>query len=635
MANVWATKNGNWSDTTVWNTGVLPTASDAVWASGSTVLINQDINVISLNNFVSGTIGAGGTFNLYSSRTITASINSGTVNTLTITGSGLTVNILGNINGSTTTNINTVNISALSGSTLNINGNLVGGTVTSNAVLINSTGSIYNITGSVISNTGVALAVQAANANTFNISGSIISTLGTTGISFRIIGPASSNTYNIIGNIIANGGNTIDVNITTSSFFNITGSISMNTLTNGVYGINIISLSSTYNISGSITGQLGSATSCLGIYAQGTSNIVNVIGDLTGGSNNAAISLGGTNNDLRVTGNLSSGIAGYGLSVFTSAPYTASIIGDLLVPNSGNALIINTSTGVGTITITGSVYAGPGGTSAINTITSPTNYTVNILGNVYAGTSTNAYGIVMNNASTNSTITVRGNVYSTANTSYGAYNASTAGVIVISGSVFAANAIGAYNNSTGQILINGSAIAGAFVGAHNASTGILKVISAVASTSSAAINGVNASGTTTFENATFASNGQVPWLGYAKMVSSSVNFLSSSLEGNRYKILIDNNNIAQGLPAISDVRLGTIYNSGANTGTLAIPSASQVLLGIAVDNTTGSASLTTGSIASSVWDTLTTTLITTGSVGERLKNAATVASVGDQLVALI
>ena len=77
MPNVWATKTGNWSDTTVWNTGTLPTASDAVWASGSTVLIDQDINVISLNNFTSGSIGSGGTFNCYSSRIITASLNSG------------------------------------------------------------------------------------------------------------------------------------------------------------------------------------------------------------------------------------------------------------------------------------------------------------------------------------------------------------------------------------------------------------------------------------------------------------------------------------------------------------------------------------------------------------------------------
>jgi len=563
MPNVWATKNGVWSDTTVWNTAVLPTASDAVWASGSTVLINQDINVVSLNNFVSGTIGAGGTFNCYSSQTITASLNTGTANLLTITGSGLTVSILGNINGSTTTNVNTLNIpSTLSNSTININGNIVGGTVTSNAVSLSTTGSTVNITGSIIG------------------------------------GSAATS-----------------------------------------YGINIASTTSIYNISGSTTGGTA-ALNPYGINLAGTSNTLNLtgssIGGISSGGGGHGIALTGTNNNIRIIGNIIGGnvSTNYGLSIAATSAYTASIVGNIVASNV-SSLVFGGATGVGTINITGSVFAGDNSSIYGIAAGTSTNFTLNISGSVYAGLSTSAYGIILSNACTNSTVTIIGNVYSTANTSYGVYNNSTAGIIIISGSAFAANAIGAYNNSTGQILINGSAVAGAFVGAHNQSTGILRVTSAVASTASAAINGVAAGGTTTFENATFALNGSVPWLGYSKIVSSLVNFLSSSLEGNRYKILIDSNNISQGLPVTSDVRLGTIYNSGANTGTLAMPSASQVLLGVAVDNTTGSASLTTGSIASNVWDTLTTTLTTTGSVGERLKNAATVSSVGDQLVALI
>jgi hypothetical protein len=79
MPNVWAISTGNWSTSSIWNTGAVPTASDAVWASGSTVTLNQDINVISLNTFASGTIGAGGSFNVTSSRNIKANVTAGTI----------------------------------------------------------------------------------------------------------------------------------------------------------------------------------------------------------------------------------------------------------------------------------------------------------------------------------------------------------------------------------------------------------------------------------------------------------------------------------------------------------------------------------------------------------------------------
>jgi hypothetical protein len=81
------------------------------------------------------------------------------------------------------------------------------------------------------------------------------------------------------------------------------------------------------------------------------------------------------------------------------------------------------------------------------------------------------------------------------------------------------------------------------------------------------------------------------------------------------------------LPSISDVRSGTIYGSGNYTGTLAVPLPSQVALGIATDNTTGTGVLS----ASDVWSEQVSSITTAGSIGERLKNASTVESTGDQL----
>ena len=300
-------------------------------------------------------------------------------------------------------------------------------------------------------------------------------------------------------------------------------------------------------------------------------------------------------------------------------------------------MYFSSPTGLGTVNITGSVFGGNGsGWTGIN-LNGTTNLTLNISGSVAGGLSggSSAYGINFASTGTNCIITIRGDVTGSAGTSYGIFNQTGPGIIIISGSVISQGGIGVYNNLTGTILISGSAIAGAFVGAFNGvANGTLRVIGAVASTASAAINGVNIAGTTTFESATFGANGQVPWLNYAKLVSGSNNFITFATSDGGTKTVVDSNNVANGLPTASDVRLGTSYNFGSSTGTAAVPSSNQVAAGIAVDNTTGSAVLTAANVTSAVWDTQTTALTTSGSIGERFKNSATVSSTGDQIAAL-
>ena len=84
-------------------------------------------------------------------------------------------------------------------------------------------------------------------------------------------------------------------------------------------------------------------------------------------------------------------------------------------------------------------------------------------------------------------------------------------------------------------------------------------------------------------------------------------------------------------PAQEDVREGTSYASGNYTGTLAVPLPSQVALGIATDDTVGTAVLT----ADDVWNAQTSAMNTDGSIGKRLKNSSTVDSTGDQLSSLL
>lgn len=55
-----------------------------------------------------------------------------------------------------------------------------------------------------------------------------------------------------------------------------------------------------------------------------------------------------------------------------------------------------------------------------------------------------------------------------------------------------------------------------------------------------------------------------------------------------------------GQPAITDVRSGTVYASGALTGTCAVPAAASVAYGTPVDNTTGTAVLTAAAVQSAL-----------------------------------
>lgn len=86
-----------------------------------------------------------------------------------------------------------------------------------------------------------------------------------------------------------------------------------------------------------------------------------------------------------------------------------------------------------------------------------------------------------------------------------------------------------------------------------------------------------------------------------------------------------------GQPAANNVRTGTVYGPASElTGTMAVPAAASVAYGVPVDNTTGTATLS----PNDVWNIATSSLTTAGSIGERLKNAATVATTGAQIAAL-
>jgi hypothetical protein len=88
--------------------------------------------------------------------------------------------------------------------------------------------------------------------------------------------------------------------------------------------------------------------------------------------------------------------------------------------------------------------------------------------------------------------------------------------------------------------------------------------------------------------------------------------------------------VVLGNPATNNVRFGTTYGASSElTGTLRVPSAANVLSGVLTDNTTGTLLMTPADF----WNYLIASGFTANSIGDRLQNAATVATTGGQIAA--
>jgi hypothetical protein len=263
------------------------------------------------------------------------------------------------------------------------------------------------------------------------------------------------------------------------------------------------------------------------------------------------------------------------------------------------------------------------GTSVVtaNTITTTANFPIELL----------------NNISLN--ITINGNIFGSAvgNVVGLQINGGTYPSFVINGNITAqigAAMVGGSTNS--QVTINGvatsSAANNAIAGFINSATNTFTITKAVTPDNGVAaiFNGSKLASVTIkeIEQGVF---GQVPISGFVRLSTASGAFYKGVTTGSSTRTLSDPADIAGQVPAQTDVRFGVSYQSGAKTGSAYIPSPSSVGFGVPVDNTTGTAALT----PASVWNAATSSLTTSGSIGERLKNASTVDTTGDQLAALL
>ena len=257
----------------------------------------------------------------------------------------------------------------------------------------------------------------------------------------------------------------------------------------------------------------------------------------------------------------------------------------------------------GVINIVGNVSSTAFNTGPVNNTVYITNIgTLNVTGNVSGGAS----GVVNStiNSTTASNINITGNLLGNA---AGAVTLSGAGTLTVIGNVT--------TNSTIQAI---SVAAGATVNLLGIITG---------GNSAPAVSG----GVTTFVKIRGnVVNTDTFYAIYAGRVTIDNNVTSWQFKDSTNTITrtLYTAGVALGNPAVTNVRLGTTYGaSGELTGTLAMPIPATVLLGVLTDATTGTLLMTPADF----WNYLISSGFTTNSIGDRLQNAATVATTGNQI----
>lgn len=323
-------------------------------------------------------------------------------------------------------------------------------------------------------------------------------------------------------------------------------------------------------------------------------------------------------------------------------------------------------TSTGTITMVGNLV---GNNISDGACLTSTNGNTIIVGNATAGS--NASGNVANNAirQTAGSLTVRGNIIGGSGNGLLTNNAiSFSGTSLtitgsITGATTATNPSAAINiTSTPTVNISGS-INGAAAAGIQAATAITMTVTGSVNGSSAAagisLSGasvLNVRGTVTggsgqpaiVSTSTSATNrltgpfitgptGIQPFYGpKLTIVTGSATywtFTSPSVSINKTLYSTD---LVSGVPSPSNVRQGITYASGALVGTMIVPPTSSVAFGVPVDTFTGSAIIVGSNynISNEIWNTPVTSLTGSSTIGERLKNNATVASTGAQIAAM-
>jgi hypothetical protein len=363
---------------------------------------------------------------------------------------------------------------------------------------------------------------------------------------------------------------------------------------------------------------------------------------------------------LSVRNGSASGITAGGTFILTNG-ITLTANGSGVLCSNGTTITFNLPSGSSS-TLNANCNAFSNVTGGTNLVTHSGSGTLTVNGNLSGGVATDVnYGVVAIRFSGTGILNANGSVIGgSSNNSSNNFGISvdSTGTLNFTGNVGGSNLQTAIRvNSSATVNITGNVIGCPSVAVINGSTGTVNIIGDVThSSSSAVVN--NSSGTLTHTGTANASasgpaigagspsqntyltgpfigtaqgviaNQAIRWRWIQSVGSSYMTVPNSTATGYKNLYTADSTLSNSGQPGISSVRSGTIYGPNSEfTGTLAMPLPSQVYYGVAVDNTTGTAALNVADI----WNYPVSGITTSGSIGARLKNSATVNTVSQQI----
>lgn len=336
------------------------------------------------------------------------------------------------------------------------------------------------------------------------------------------------------------------------------------------------------NAGGGLTVSTNRTITCTNVLGFINSNATNLItvtgsptlifnGNMRAGAGNV-LRLNVANYNITINGNVNASNTTNNIAaVNRQAAGQMTIIGDIYGGvSSAQGVLMNDT---GTLNVIGNIYGtdiNANGAAGIS-ITLPG--TVNVTGNVTGGLINNQqnYGII---SSVAATINITGNVIggSASVLNYGIF-LTGASIVNITGNVIAGTGAGTSNNA-----INTSLAATITVNGSVTATTACNAIVSTAITANTIINGI-------IQNA----NNRMAIYSPNLYIGNAVTQWKFNKPDNSDRTLYSADTLA-GVPAVNNVRQGTTYGPGSSlTGTLNVPPASSVAVGVPVDNTIGTA----------------------------------------------
>lgn len=402
---------------------------------------------------------------------------------------------------------------------------------------------------------------------------------------------------------------------------NYTSGILANTTSYTYYRLNITAVTTLgsqpsiadFEMTESIGTVLGGVTNGQFIYANGGNLTCTAVQAIVVGGTLPPLEMNlASPNTATFNGNVTGMSNNFSLAIRLSGTGTLNCNGNYNIDNGGTIgrSIISITTG-GILNIVGDLTStmSSGGITTYTLTILGTGAIANITGNVTGAGFTSGYPIIFTN--TTSTINITGNILGAGSYTIQSTSAATINII---GNVTGASQPAIFNNTTAAtISVVGIVTSGS---------------SSPAIYSSFALNTGYSSGTyvKVSGNVINSTNNMAIVAPRVTIDSATSSWLFQiSTGGNRTLYAAG---VALGNPAANNVRLGAVYGaSNELTGTLIVPSPSNVLQGVGTDATVGTLLMTPAQF----WNYLISSGFTADSIGDRLQNAATVATTGGQI----